>query len=137
MDILTSIATYFNNCSDETLRNILGGQYNSIVNGSGGVRFSYQIDAGGSYSIRLNPDSATRSVEYLSILGYKPRVYNKTYGEGDRFSFSPHNYTDTYLFTSDDFVNMLGIDHQVKIDINSTRTKIWVVNADLSVEVPR
>lgn len=83
MDILTSIATYFNNCSDETLRNILGGQYNSIVNGSGGVLFSYQIDAGGSYSIRLNPDPGTRSVKYLSILGYKPRVYNKTYGEGD------------------------------------------------------
>ena len=140
MDILTSIATYFNNCSDETLHNILGNQYKSIVNGNGGVLFSYQIDSGGSYSIRLNPDPATKSVEYLSILGYKPRVYNQTDGEAGLFSFIPniHNYTDTYLFTSDDFVNMMGTDHKVWIDINSKRTKIWVVNAaGLSVEVPR
>jgi len=135
LDVLSSIATYLNNCSDDTLHNILGSQYKNIVDRTGGVLFTYQIDKAGSYSVRLNPDAATNNLEYLNILGYNPKVYNKTYGEGNQFSFTEHNYVDTYLFTSDTFTQKLAQTRQIWVDVTSTGTKIWIKDSDLSVEV--
>jgi len=135
VDILNSIADYFNKANSQKLHDVLGTQYNSIVNGGGGVLFKYQVDGGDSYSVRLNPDVATASTDYFTALGYSPKVYSSSLGQTDgAFSFSrDHNYVDTYLLTSDEVIGTRSQEHQVRVKVSGSGTRVWITNTDLEV----
>lgn len=124
-DILNSIGAYFNNCDAATAQSILGGNYNKATGNSGGILFKYQIDNG--YSVRLNPDGATSGTDYLSQMGFSPRVFNSQNQEGSQFSTdNSHNYVDTYLFTSDEVVGTTNREARVKVQLQDGGTKVWL-----------
>lgn len=135
--ILNAIAAYFNSLTVSEAQAILGSQYNQILSNNGRVIFSYCVD--NSYSVRLNPDIATNSVDYLANIGYNPKIFITESGNwrvsetGFSFTKGTNNYVDTYLFTSDEVIGSgLGKDRQVWLTFKVSGNKIVNARAWLS-----
>jgi|GEM_PF-774509 prepilin-type N-terminal cleavage/methylation domain-containing protein len=142
LDVLRSIAAYFNNLDEAAIIDILGENMYNRARKDFGILFAYQVDGGDSYSVRLNPDGATRSTAYLDDLGYSPRVYsNGDNGLGEqtnKFGYGKsYNYVDTYLLTSDQVIGKRADEHQVRIKLTDNGTKVWVNGTDLEVFVSK
>ena len=139
-DSLNSFASYFSSLSVDEARAILGNQYDRMKGSGGAVLMSYCVD--GAYSIRLNPDKATNNTDYLSNMGYSPRIYvteggTSTWHVSDDYSKVGNSYVDTFLLASDAAIAELGRDRQVKmsfkeVDGQITDVKVWVAGTDLS-----
>lgn len=119
-EILDDLAKFFSAQSDERLSEILGTQY-SRIKSSGGVLFSYQVD-NTTYSVRLNPNTATNNFDYFKALGYDPQIYVRRAGSQkveDDFVIQQgaNNYVNIYLFTSDDVIDRLGTNNQIWLKI--------------------
>lgn len=138
LDVLNSLASYFNSLNTQQLKDILGeNMYNRGLRGDG-LLFKYQIDGGDSYSVRLNPDGATKSTDYFTELGYSAKVYSGEFGETEnKYSFSNHNYVDTYLFTSDEVIEARANEHQIKFKITDEGTTFWITGTDLKTTVEK
>lgn len=133
-EILDDLAKFFSAQSDERLSEILGTQY-SRIKSSGGVLFSYRVD-NNTYSVMLNPDTATNNIDYLKALDYNPRVYVTRPGsakieDGFIIQQSANNYVNMYLFTSDDVIDKLSATNQVWIKITkdaqgNNEASLWI-----------
>lgn len=133
LEIIDSLANYFNGMSADEAKKILGDtRYNKIVNQHGDDDlFKYTIDGGGS--IRIN-SLDTSYQPYFTDLGYKPRIYDNS-SVTDTYAAKKNNYTDKYLFTSNEMVGTRyasNTEHSVKIKFNVGSdgkifgTQVWV-----------
>ncbi len=135
IEILSSLADYFDGMSASEAEKILGSlRYNQAKGNSGSMIFQYGQDGGGSIRIS-NID--TDNMYYLKDLGYDPKIYvthSAGWNESDNYITDGHNYTNQYLFTSDE---MLGNSyksntfHNINIKFNIengkvTNTQVWV-----------
>lgn len=132
IEILNAIAASFNGMSESDVQALFSTQkaFDNATGKNGQVLFKYTVDV--NYSVRLNPDGATKNTDYLTSIGYTPNVYSKTYKEGTTFAFNgDHNYVDTYLFTSDAVTTVTNDDKQIKVsfsivDGKVANAKVWI-----------
>ena len=138
IEILKSLANYFNGMSAEEAKKILGDKRYSqaISSKDNGMLFEYGQDGGGS--IRIN-SLDTSYQPYFSELGYDAKIYaSDKKSEVDSFANGAYNYVNKYLFTSDE---MLGSSykqtnfHNVNIKFNVdgdkvTGTRVWINGLD-------
>ena len=136
IDALNSMANYFNGKTVDEVKAILGDGMFDRASKNNGILFNYQVDGGGSYSVRLNPDGATKNTDYFSALGYNPQVHSMNTDNTaiGNFNAGTNNYVDTYFFTSDEVIGDLAKEKQVRIgfkvvDGKITDTNVWIYNA--------
>lgn len=141
IEILRAVADYFNGLSASEAEKILGSARYDRATKSGTAMLEYGQDGGGAIRIS-NLD--TDYQPYLADSGFNARIYvtqAAQYGGwklSDTYTSHGHNYTDKYLFTSDE---MLGssyasnVFHNVNIKFrvdNGTiaDTVVWVNGLD-------
>ena len=137
IEILNSLANYFNGMDAEELKKIIGeSRYNVIVNRHGEDNlFAYGQDGGGSIKIS---SLDTSYQPYFSDLGYNPQIYATGSGPWrvtDNYVGNANNYLDTFLFTSDEMVGQryaANVNHGIRIKLNVGDdgkvygTQVWV-----------
>ena len=132
-EVLNSMASYFNGISVIEMEKILGEtRFNQSKNGGTTMLFEYGDDGGGS--IRLS-NFDTSYTPYFSSIGYQANTYANGSVNNGTYMAHTHNYTDSFLFTSNETVGTaykdavfhnINIKYEVDASGKVYNTKVWV-----------